>query len=62
MIVLDSEDQKLSKKYCQISPQKIHFMRNKRSGNLNRKNQGCEWQIMKKEENSRVTFRAVRFA
>ena len=25
-------------------------------------NQGCEWQIMKKEENSRVAFRAVRFA
>ena len=25
-------------------------------------NQGCERQIMKKEENSRVAFRAVRFA
>ena len=24
------------KNYCQISPQKIHFMRNKQSGNLNR--------------------------
>ena len=24
--------------------------------------QGCEWLIMKKEENSRVAFRAVRFA
>ena len=24
------------KDYCQISPQKIHFMRNKQSGNLNR--------------------------
>ena len=24
--------------------------------------QGCEWQIMKKEEKSRVAFRAVRFA
>ena len=24
--------------------------------------QGCEWQIIKKEENSRVAFRAERFA
>ena len=26
----------LKKNYCEISPQKIHFMRNKQSGNLNR--------------------------
>ena len=26
----------LKKNYCEISPKKIHFMRNKQSGNLNR--------------------------
>ena len=36
MIALDSVDQNLKKNYCQISRQKIHFMKNKQSGNLNR--------------------------
>ena len=29
---------------------------------MSEKYQGCEWQIIKKEENSRVAFRAERFA
>ena len=55
--------------YCikEICPIKIpkKKKRNKSSIPKERKrllNQGCEWQIMKKEEKSRVAFRAVRFA
>ena len=36
MIALDSEDQNLKKNHCQIFRQKIHFKKNKQSGNLNR--------------------------